>query len=104
MKALEFIGSSLGDLRAFPTESRRAAGFNLWQVQQGLAPEDFRPLPRIAPGVLELRIHGLSEWRVIYVAKFEDTVYVLHAFQKKTRRTRLKDLELARQRFRQIRR
>jgi len=56
----------------------------------------------VGTGVREIRIHVLGEWRVLYVAKFADTVYVLHAFQKKTRKTRREDLELARRRYKQI--
>jgi phage-related protein len=102
LKALEFVGTSLTELRAFPEPARRAAGFNLWQVQRGIAPEDCRPMPQVGPGVLELRIRALGQWRVMYVAKFEDAVYVLHAFQKKTRLTARRDIELARKRYRHI--
>jgi phage-related protein len=66
MKPLNFVGSSLDDLRNFPDEVRRAAGFE------------------------------------IYVTKLRNVVYVLHAFQKKTRKTSQRDIDLARQRCRQI--
>ncbi len=56
----------------------------------------------IGRGVSEIRIHVLGEWRVLYVAKFADAVYVLHAFQKKSQQTRKEDIELARRRFTQI--
>jgi phage-related protein len=102
MKPLEFVASSLDDLRAFPAEARQAAGHELWQVQSGLSPSDFRPMPAIGPGVFEIRVHRAGEWRVIYVAKFQDAVYVLHAFRKKTRATRIGDIELARRRYRLI--
>ena len=102
MKPLNFVGSSLDDLRNFPDEARRAAGFELRAVQSGLEPTDWRPMQVIGPGVKEIRIHVLGEWRVIYVAKLRDAVYVLHAFQKKTRKTSRHDIDLARQRYRQI--
>jgi len=102
MKLLKFAGSSLSDLREFPAEARRAAGFELWQVQCGLMPSDFKPLLGVGPGANEIRVHVEGEWRVIYVAKFSDSIYVLHAFQKKTRKTRKEDLELAHRRYRQI--
>jgi phage-related protein len=102
MKLLKFAGSSLSDLREFPAEVRRAAGFELWQVQCGLMPSDFKPLLGVGPGAYEIRVHVEGEWRVIYVAKFSDSIYVLHAFQKKTRKTRKEDLELAHRRYRQI--
>jgi phage-related protein len=84
-------------------EARHAAGFELRAIQSGFEPSDWKPMQRsIGQGVKEIRIHVLGEWRVIYVAKFRDAVYVLHAFQKKTRRTSLHDVNLARHRYKQI--
>lgn len=102
MKTLRFIGSSLDDLRNFPLEARRDAGFELDSVQRGLMPTDFKPMLNVGPGAYEIRLHALGEWRVIYVAKFDDAVFVLHAFQKKTQRTRREDIELAARPYRQI--
>lgn len=102
MKPLDFIGSSLDDLRNFPEEARKAAGFELFAVQRGLEPSDWKPMPSIGRGVKEIRIHILGEWRVIYVAKFEDAVHVLHSFQKKTQKTSQHDIEIARKRYKQI--
>ena len=102
MKPLEFLGTSQDDLKNFPAEARRAAGFELHFVQQGLMPVDWKPMPQVGQGAMEIRIHVLGEWRVVYVAKFADAVYVLHAFQKKTQKTRQEDIELARKRYRAI--
>lgn len=102
MKHLEFVGSSLDDLKAFPAEARREAGFELNFVQRGLEPSDWKPMKEVGVGVREIRIHVLGEWRVLYVARFSEAVYVLHAFQKKAQKTRKEDLELARARYRQI--
>jgi len=102
MKSLEFVGSSLDDLKEFPAEARRAAGFELGFVQRGLEPSDWKPMKEVGAGVREIRIHVLGEWRVLYVAKFAESVYVLHAFQKKTQRTTREDIGLARARYRQI--
>ena len=102
MKPLEFAGSSLDDLKGFPAEARRAAGFELSFVQRGLEPSDWKPMKEVGAGAREIRIHVLGEWRVVYVAKFAEAVYVLHAFQKKTQKTRREDIELARNRYRQI--
>lgn len=102
MKALKFVGSSLEDLKDFPEEARRAAGFELAAIQRGLNPSDWKPMASVGSGACEARIHVLGEWRVIYVAKFGETVYVLHAFQKKTQKTRQADIEIARRRYRQI--
>ncbi len=102
VKPLEFVGSSLEDLKTFPAEARRAAGFELSFVQRGLEPSDWKPMQAVGAGVREVRIHVLGEWRVLYVATFAEAVYVLHAFQKKTKKTRTEDIELARKRFRKI--
>lgn len=102
MKSLCFIGSSQEDLQNFPDEARRLAGYELWQVQMGLEPGDWKPMPAVGAGVKEIRVHVLGEWRVIYVAKFGDAVYVLHCFRKKTQKTRRADIELAKQRYRVI--
>ena len=102
MKPLEFVGPSLDDLREFPAEARRAAGFELGFVQRGLDPSDWKPMNEVGAGVREIRIHVLGEWCVLYVAKFAEAVYVLHAFQKKTQKIRSEDIELARTRYRQI--
>lgn len=102
MKSLKFVGSSLDDLRDFPAEARRQVGFELYAIQRGLDPSDWKPMQEIGAGVREIRIHVLGEWRVLYVAKFADTIYILHAFQKKTQKTKREDIELARRRYRQI--
>jgi phage-related protein len=101
-KPLKFVGSSLDDLRNFPDEARRAAGFELRAAQNGVEPSDWKPMRAVGPGVREIRIHVLGEWRVVYVATLSDAVYVLHAFQKKSQKTSRQDIELARRRYRQI--
>ena len=102
MKRLEFVGSSLEDLKEFPAEALRAAGFELGFAQRGLDPSDWKPMKEVGAGVREIRIHVLGEWRVLYVAKFAEAIYVLHAFQKKKQKTKREDIELARTRYRQI--
>lgn len=102
MKQLRFVGTSLDDLARFPVPAKRAAGFELWQIQNGLEPSDWKPMHAIGIGVREIRIHVGGEWRVLYVAKFGDAVYVLHAFRKKTQRTLRSDTELAMRRYREI--
>ncbi|MDD3883586.1 MAG: type II toxin-antitoxin system RelE/ParE family toxin [Gallionella sp.] len=102
MKTLRFMGDSLDDLKNFPTEARREAGFELDAVQRGEMPSDFKPMMSVGSGVYEIRVHILGEWRVLYVAKRGDAVYVLHAFQKKTQKTSQSDLDLARRRYKLI--
>jgi len=102
MKALRFVGSSLDDLKNFPADARRDAGFELDAVQRGLMPSDFKPMLAVGPGAYEIRVRVLGEWRVIYVARCEQAIYVLHAFQKKTQKTRKEDIELAARRYKRI--
>lgn len=102
-KKLAFIDSSLDDLRTFPESSRQEIGFQLDRVQQGLAPFDWKPFSTIGPGVQEIRIRDCDGiYRVIYVARFEEAVYVLHCFQKKTQRTSQSDIELAKRRYKDL--
>lgn len=102
MKDAIFLGTSRADLRDFPDEARREAGVELHQVQLGLEPSDWKPMPSIGPGVREIRIRLGGAFRVIYLATRPEGVYVLHCFQKKTQKTAPRDVELARQRFKQI--
>lgn len=97
-----FVGSSRDDLRDFPADARGRAGFELDQVQRGLPPSDWRPMPSIGPGVMEIRVHTALEHRVFYVARMEDAVYVLHAFEKKSRKTSKHDLQVGRARLSQL--
>ena len=98
-KPLVWVGSSLRDIRTFHPEARRKAGHELYQVQIGLAPSDWKPMPCIGPGVVEIRVQTEVQHRVFYVAKFVEAVYVLHAFQKASRRTARMDIELSRKRL-----
>ncbi len=99
-KPLIWLGSSRQDLRAFPADARRVAGFQLRRVQLGLLPNDWKPMTSVGPGVQEIRIRTGREHRVFYIAKLAEAVYVLHAFEKRSRKTPRHDLETARSRFR----
>jgi phage-related protein len=103
MKAVRFLGDSLKVIREFPRDARQSAGRQLEKVQRGGTPDDFKPMSDIGSGVEEIRILDESGiFRVIYTAGLANAVYVLHAFQKKTRRTSKRDLEIARRRFKQL--
>jgi phage-related protein len=103
MKPVRFLGDSRKALRGFPDDARREAGHQLDRVQMGLPADDFKPMPSIGKGVEEIRVWEASgTYRVVYTARLADTVYVLHAFQKKTRATSSRDIEVARERFQQL--
>ena len=99
-KPVEFRAGALDDLRAFPAVARREAGHQLDQVQQGRDPDDWKPMSTIGQGVREIRIREADgAFRVIYVAKFESAIYVLHCFQKKTQKTSREDIALTTRRY-----
>lgn len=102
MKPLKFVGSSLADIRGFPDAVKKEAGYQLNQIQLGFEPSDWKPMSSIGPGVREIRIHRDGEFRVIYVTRLHDMVYVLHAFQKKTQKTSKKDIDAAKARLKFI--
>jgi len=102
IKPLRWLGDSKRSIREFPQEARQRAGFELWEVQQGHEPSDWKPMPTVGQGVSEIRVHVKGEYRVLYVAKFEEAVYVLHAFPKKTQRTSKQDVEVASDRYRAL--
>jgi phage-related protein len=102
-KPVEFRGRALDDLRAFPEAAWREAGHQLDQVQHEREPDDWKPMNAVGRGVREIRIRdSAGAFRVLYVAKFDDVVYVLHCFQKKTQKTSKADLNLSAQRYRDL--
>ncbi len=103
MKELRFRGSSLDDLRKFPALAMREAGYQMDKVQNGREPTDWKPMETVSAGVKEIRIwDDAGTFRVIYLAKLADVVYVLHCFQKKTQETGQKDIKLARKRYKEL--
>lgn len=102
VKPIFWLGDSRKVIQAFPGDARREAGHQLDKVQHGLAPDDWKPLAAIGLAVNEIRIHAENEYRILYVAKFAEAVYVLHAFAKKTRQTAQQDIGLATHRYRQL--
>ncbi len=103
VKPIEFRGRALADLCRFPDAARREAGCQLFQVQEGEDPDDWKPINTIGQGVREIRIRDNDgAFRVIYVAKFEDAICVLHCFQKKTQKTSSEDIALASRRYKDL--
>ena len=99
LKPLDWLGSAQDDLRAFPDDARQRAGFELYRLQLGLDPADWKPMASVGAGVREVRVQTGRQFRVLYVAKFAEAIYVLHAFEKKSQQTAKRDLDLARQRL-----
>jgi phage-related protein len=102
-KQLLFVGDSRDEIRAFPDQVRIDAGHALRQVQQGLLPSDWKTFDSAGAGAMEIRLRDKDGWyRVIYVSKFEEAVYVLHAFQKKTNQTSQSDSDLAERAYKAV--
>ena len=103
MKTICFFRDTLRTIRAFPSPVRRAVGYQLRRVQSGEQPDDFKPMPSVGPGVEEIRIRDdAGAFRVLYTARIAGTVYVLHAFQKKSQATPHHDIEVARSRYKEL--
>jgi len=103
MKKIQFLGDSLKCLRDFPEDAKQDAGYQLDKVQRGESPDDFKPMPSIGKGVEEIRVWDESgTYRVIYIARLVEVVYVLHAFQKKTQATSKRDIGLASKRYAEL--
>jgi phage-related protein len=71
-------------------------------MQQGLAPDDWKPIPAVGVGTIEIRLHVGTEHRLLIVTKFAEALYVLHAFEKKSQKTSRRDITLARKRYREL--
>ena len=103
-KPVTFHGDSLDRLRSFPQDARRQAGHELYQVQKGADPSDWKPMPTIGLSVREIRIRDAAgAYRVIYIATLADAIHVLHAFQKKSQKTAQRDVDIAAARLRRLR-
>lgn len=102
MKPIEFTGKTLEIIRGFPDIARRETGQQLDRLQRGFEPIDWKPMSSIGVGVREIRIQQEGQFRVIYIAKFADAIYVLHAFTKKTQKTNQHDLEMAKKTLKEL--
>jgi len=89
----------------WPLEMKKEGGFQLGRVQQGIEPNNYRPMPSIGAGVKEIKLQdeGKNQYRLIYVAKFEEGIYVFHVITKKTtEKTTDHDIALAKKRLSEI--
>ena len=105
-KPIAWIGSSLEDIkddRNFTASAKKEAGHQLDRVQSGLDPDDWKPFDTVGPGTKEIRINLDDGWfRVMYVAKFDEAIYVLHCFKKKSNKTSKMDISLAERRYKLV--
>ena len=100
MKPVHFVGSSRDDLRELPADARETVGYQLFKAQQGKEPDDWKPMPAVGTGVQEIRVWEESgTYRILYMARFEEALYVLHVFEKRSQRTSQRDIQLAKERY-----
>lgn len=103
MRPVYWIGSSREDLKTFPEAVRDHIGFALYQAQLGIRHRDAKTLKGLGNGILEIvSRHDGDTWRAVFSVRWREAVYVLHAFQKKSRqgrKTPKQDMELVRQRL-----
>ncbi len=102
---IHFEGNSLEILSGFPDEIKRTLGFALRQLQLGQEPAcDTRSMSSIGSGVYELKDADERTWyRAIYLSKVGNIIHVLHCFEKDSRKTDRRDIEIARQRLKLVR-
>jgi len=102
---IHWEGDSREVLAGFPASVRADLGFSLWQLQNGRPPTSAsRRMESIGPGVWELKEQDERAWyRVLYVSKIDDVIHVLHCFEKETRKTDRRDLDIARKRLVEVR-
>jgi phage-related protein len=101
-KSIQWLGDSRDRLRRFPQAARREIGYQLSLVQTGFLPSDWKPISTAGSGVIEIRVHSDGEYRVFYVAKFAEDIFVLRVFAKKTRKTSPLDVGLGKKRYREL--
>lgn len=88
MKAVRFVGRALDELREFPDQARHDSGVELYRLQQGLDPKDWKPMNTVSAGVREIRVKTAEGiFRTMYTTVIGEYVYVLHCFTKKTQTT-----------------
>jgi phage-related protein len=103
MKRIFFLADTLDQVRSFPLCARKEVGAELRRVQLGFEPMDWKPMKTVGVGVREIRVRDATgAFRIIYVVSQADAIYVLNAFQKKTRKTPKHELALAKLRLKLV--
>jgi phage-related protein len=102
MRTVVFEGNTLETLRQLPDNARLRSGYEIDRAQRDKEPENWKPFPSVGQGVREIRVQVGKQYRIIYIAKFEDKVHVLHVFEKKSQKTRKSDIEIAKNRLKEV--
>lgn len=99
MKSIVWLSVTYETIKVYPVNVRRETGYNLDKLQRGAEPSDWKPMTKIGPGVKEIRIHEGNEYRILYVTKFKEAIYILHSFVKKTQQTTQKEMNIGRKQY-----
>ena len=101
-KNIFWVGSSMRAFQAIPERARLRFSYDLERVQDGSHPSSWRPMSTVGAGVVEMRVSADGAFRLLYVAKYPEGIYVLHVFLKKSRKTSMLDHEVARARLKAV--
>ena len=102
-KQVSFVGASRDDLRAFPKPVTIEMGAQLMALEMGLMPAHWKTMRRVGSGVNEICVRGEDGWyRTVYIAKYDEAIYVLHCFSKKTNQTSKSDIDIAKLRLKAV--
>ena len=104
MRKVIFEGDSLEIIRRFPSIARQRCGYEIDRIQRNLKPLNWKPFRTVGQGVCEVRVRVGNQYRILYIVSFEDQLHVLHAFEKKTQRTRSSDIKIAKHRLKVLHR
>lgn len=100
LKAVAFLGNSLKIIKGFPEPARQRLGYEIHRLQRGAEPTDFKSMKEVGQGVFEIRVDEADSWfRALYVTKFEESIYILHAFEKKRNKTSPQDIRVGKTEF-----
>ena len=105
MKEVAWVGNSQDEAQKLPKSIRKALGFQIYLLQEGLDPDDFKSMPSVGKGVYEIRVRndlGQNTGRCFYVAKFEGKIFILHAFEKKQQTTPRHNIEMGKKRYSEL--
>jgi len=104
MKKIIYVGSVQKDIETFPTKARQriTTALTIISAELELSPKEFKYMPTVGTGCYELRLKIDRQYRVFYVAKFHEAIYILHAFVKKTQQTSKADITLGAARYKAL--
>jgi phage-related protein len=102
LRPIYWLGDSQSVVRSWSNSTKRQTGAELFRLQLGSDPIHWRAMKSVGRGVREIKIAEDGQYRVLYLTRRLDEIVVLHAFEKKTRRTSKSDIDLGKQRLKSL--